>query len=194
MLGIGRVVARGWPVLVLLVIMLVMLGRRLLQRGSAFRLRADRWLYALPGFGRGYRLLVNMRFARTLSILVGGGVSPMQGLRLAGRATGSVWVEAGSEAGALEVEHGTRLSDAVQAMPALAGTLPGWIRVGEASGELERLLESAARRFETTWERFLQRWLAVVEPILIVLIGGFVLLVTLSVLLPILNLSRAVGS
>ena len=93
-----------------------------------------------------------------------------------------------------KVEHGTSLSESVQAIPPLSGTLPGWIRVGEASGELERMLDSAARRFEEAWDRFLRRWLVIVEPLLIVLIGGFVLLVTLSVLLPILNLSQALGT
>jgi general secretion pathway protein F len=193
MLGIGRGIAHGWPVLLVAVVFLVVLGRRLWRRGSASRLRIDRRLFGLPGFGRGYRLLVNMRFARTLAILFGGGVSPILGMTLAGRATGSVSVAADAEAGADAVEHGSSLSDAVQAIPALSDALPGWIRVGEAGGELERLLDSAARRFESTWDRFIQRWLAVVEPVLIVLIGGFVLLITLSVLLPILNLSRALG-
>ncbi|MDP6491104.1 MAG: type II secretion system F family protein [Kiritimatiellia bacterium] len=193
MLGMGRGIARGWPVLLVLVFVAVLLCRRLLRRGSTWRLRFDRALFRIPGFGQGYRLLVNMRFARTLAILVGGGVSPIKGMMLAGRATGSVSVEADTETGADRVEHGTSLSDAIQAIGPLSGTLPGWVRVGEASGELERLLDSAARRFEEAWDRFLRRWMVVVEPLLIVLIGGFVLLVTLSVLLPILNLSQALG-
>ncbi|NQU40472.1 MAG: type II secretion system F family protein [Lentisphaerae bacterium] len=193
MLGIGSVIGRGWPLLLVGAVVLVFVGRRILRRGNPFRLRVDRRLFGLPGFGKGYRLLVNMRFARTLAILMGGGVSPIQGMILAGRATGSVWVEGEAVAGADAVEHGSSLSDAMQAIPPLADTLPGWVRVGEASGDLERLLDSAAARFESAWDRFLQRWLAIVEPLLIVVIGGFVLLVTLSVLLPILNLSQALG-
>jgi len=193
MLGIGHGIERGWPVLLVLVIAAVVLGRRLLRRGAVLRLRLDRTLFRVPGLGQGYRLLVNMRFARTLAILMGGGVSPIQGIVLAGKATGSVSVEADAGAAAGKVEHGTSLSEAVQAIPPLAGTLPGWIRVGEASGELDQLLDSAARRFEEAWDRFLRRWLVIVEPLLIVLIGAFVLLVTLSVLLPILNLSQALG-
>jgi len=194
MLGIGHGIGRGWPILLVLLIVVVVLGQHVLRRGAPMRLRLDRVLFQAPGFGRGYRLLVNMRFARTLAILLGGGVSPIQGMVLAGRATGSAAVEADAGVAADRVEHGTSLSEAVQAIPPLSGTLPGWIRVGEASGELERLLDSAAGRFEEAWDRFLRRWLVIVEPLLIVLIGGFVLLVTLSVLLPILNLSQALGS
>ncbi len=193
MLGIGRVVERGWPVLLILVVVVVVLGRRVLRRGAKLRLRLDRALFRVPGLSRGYRLLVNMRFAKTLAILMGGGVSPIEGMVLAGRATGSVSVETDAHSAAEKVEHGTSLSEAVQAVLPLSGTLPGWIRVGEASGELERLLDSAAQRFEEAWDRFVKRWLVVVEPLLIVLIGGFVLLVTLSVLLPILNLSQSLG-
>ncbi len=194
MLGIGHGIERGWPILLVLAAALVVVGRRLLRRGRPWRLRLDRALFRVPGLGRGYRLLVNMRFARTLAILMGGGVSPIQGMILAGKATGSVSVEADAGVAADKVEHGTSLSESVQAIPPLSGTLPGWIRVGEASGELERMLDSAARRFEEAWDRFLRRWLVIVEPLLIVLIGGFVLLVTLSVLLPILNLSQALGT
>ncbi len=194
MLAVGHGIGRGWPILLGLVIVTGLLGRRLLRRGSALRLRVDRAMFRMPGLGQGYRLLATMRFARTLAILLGGGVSAIQGMVLAGRATGSVSVEVDVAMAADKVEHGTSLSDAVQGVVPLSGTLPGWIRVGEASGELERLLDSAARRFEEAWDRFLRRWLVVVEPLLIVLIGGFVLLVTLSVLLPILNLSQALGS
>lgn len=193
MLGVGHGVARAWPFLLVGGGVLIVLARRLLRRGTAWRLRLDRRLLATPGIGRGYRLLVNMRFARTMSILIGGGVSPIQGMVLAGRATGSVAIEADVAAGADQVEHGTRLSDALQSIGPLAGTLPGWIRVGEASGELERLLDSAACRYEEAWNRFLSRWLVLVEPLLIVAIGGFVLLITLSVLLPILNMSQALA-
>ena len=74
-----------------------------------------------------------------------------------------------------------------------AASLPGWIRVGEASAALARLLESAGKRFQIHWRQFSTRGVQVLEPALILAIGGFVLLVTLAVLLPVISLTQTVG-
>jgi type II secretory pathway component PulF len=168
-----------------------MLGRRR-RLDVDFRRRVDRWLFRLPLVGRGYRILVNMRFARTLSILLDGGVPLIDGMVLAGRATGSCWIGHLVELEAESVRHGGRLSDAVRRIPPLSEWLPGWILIGEASGGMSRLVESAGQRYQQWWERFTSRCLSVVEPALILLIGGFVLLVTVSVLLPVISLSQSV--
>ena len=147
----------------------------------------------MPLWGRGYRILVNLRFARTLAMVLRGGVSVIDGLVLAGRATGSPWVEELAEAEARAVRHGGRRSDSVGRIPPLAGSLPGWIRAGEASGGLPRLMESAGDRCQAHWQRFAGRCLGILEPALILVIGAFVLLIASAILLPIVTLSRALG-
>ncbi|MBI2438377.1 MAG: type II secretion system F family protein [Lentisphaerae bacterium] len=149
----------------------------------------NRRLFALPVIGRGYALLVSMRFARTLSLLVNGGVSLVDSLPLAGEATGSSWVAAMVAAEAEAVRHGRELADMLRRIPPL-GSLSGWVQVGEASGELGRMLESAADRLQQQWDRFLTRRMSLLEPILILIIGLFVLLVVLAILLPILTLNQ----
>ena len=64
------------------------------------------------------------------------------------------------------------------------------MQVGEASGALARMLDSAADRLQQQWERFLTRRMNMLEPVLILIIGVFVLLVVLAVLLPILTLNQ----
>ena len=78
-------------------------------------------------------------------------------------------------------------------MPILSEMLPAWIQAGEASGSLERMLESGGDAFQHRWERFITRALGVMEPLLILLIGGFVLLVVLSIILPIISMNKAMG-
>jgi general secretion pathway protein F len=190
---IGRAAVRwGAPLLLLLGGALLWVRRRL-RWDREWHARWDRGLFRLPLVGKGYRLLVNMRFSRTLAMLLNGGVGIIDGLVLAGRATGSAWVTALSEAQAEAVRNGASLSNAVAGIPPLSASLPGWIRVGEASGGLERLLVHAGRRYEQHWDRFMKRGLSLLEPVLILVIGAFVLLVTLSVLLPVFTLIRALG-
>lgn len=167
--------------------------RARMRRDAAFREALDLRLFSLPLAGRAYRLLACLRFARTLSVLAEGGVSLIDGLAMAGRATGSIWLARAAAEQAESVRHGGRLSEAVARIAPLAETLPGWIRIGEEGGGLAALLENAGARYQAQWDRFIARCLSLLEPVLVILIGGFVLMVTLSVLLPVLDLSRAVG-
>jgi type II secretory pathway component PulF len=148
-------------------------------------------LFRTPLVQRGYSALVNLRFARTLSLLLGGGVSLVDGVILAGRATGSAWVARLAESGAEALRHGKNLAEAVRAIEPLSASLPGWIQAGEASGKLENLLENAGDRYQQQWDRLISRGLSVLEPLLILAVGLFVLLIALSILLPVMSLNQA---
>jgi len=149
----------------------------------------NRRLFAVPVIGPGYAILVSLRFARTLALLINGGVSLIDSLPLAGKATGSRWVATQVAAEADAVRHGRSLADMLRRIPPF-GSLFGWVQVGEASGSLARMLDSAADRLQQQWDRFLTRRMNMLEPVLILIIGVFVLLVVLAVLLPILTLNQ----
>ena len=194
MLRFGK--AAGY-VTVLLPVLLLVGGyglRRQMKQDSALNIRVNRSLFRMPLFGRIYLALVNMRFARTLALLLRGGIGLVESLVYAGRAAGSAWVESDVLQEADAVRHGSSLADAVRRIQPLSGALPGWIQAGEASGDLAGMLEQAARRYQMQWERMIARFLALLEPILILLIGGFVLLIALAVLMPVMSLNSALGA
>jgi len=185
----------GWGGLVLLALLFAggwWLCRRC--REPTHRLVFHRRLLRLPLFGPGACLLANLRFAQTMALLLRGGVTPIDAFRMAGRATGNTWLAAQVGTQADTVQHGERISEALARVPVLGERLPGWIRVGEAGGGLADLIDGAGARYREQWDRYVTRSLAVLEPVLILLIGGFVLLVTLSVLLPILSMSRMIAA
>ena len=191
MAGIARWAPRVLPVLTIVCGTAVGVLRRRLRSDVVARRRFDHFLFGLPLVGRGYTLLARMRFARTMAILLSGGVPVMEALSLAARATGSAWLAAIAETEAENIRHGSNLSDAVGRMPPLASWLPGLIRVGEAGGGLDRLLDGAGQRASEQWTRFVTRALTVLEPVAILLIGCFVLAIALSILLPVLSLTRS---
>lgn len=193
LMGIGRALLWSLPVLIPAAMAGVAYVRARCRRDAGFHQRLDRLRFRLPLVGQGYRLVVNLRCARTLAILLRGGVGIVEALPLAGRSTGSVWVAALTEAEAETVRHGSSLADAVRRVPPLSVSLPAWIQAGEASGALQKLLDTAGDAFQNRWSRFVARTLSWLEPLLILLIGIFVLLVTLSVLLPILSMNKLLG-
>jgi general secretion pathway protein F len=142
--------------------------------------------------GTGYRILVNLRFAQTMSLLLRGGVQLVDGLELAGESTGSLWLGRLLREEAEQVRHGRSLSAALKNVPYLNASLPGWISAGEAGGSLEAMLDQAARRFQQRWAQYVRRNLSLLEPLLVLAVGVFVFLVALAVLLPILSLNQAI--
>jgi len=191
MISLGSLVATWGLPLMIVIVAGVVATLRYIKSDSARIQAMNRVLFRLPVIGTGYTALVNLRFARTLSLLLHGGVQLIDAMKLAGEATGSSWVSHLLTNQADSVKHGASLADAlrkIQPMVALAG----WIHVGEASGALEHLLKSAGDRFEQQWERFLSRVTVLIEPVLILIIGIFVLLVVLSILLPIMSLNQQI--
>ncbi len=189
-MGFGRVVM----VLAVLLAFLVPVGVigcvRRMRSDPDFRVMVDRQMFRLPVAGRAYAALSGLRFARTLAILLRSGVPLLEGLRMAGRATGSPWIDTLIKQEAERVRQGGSLPDSVARVPPLSMSLPGWIRAGEASGDLAGMLENAGIRFQRQWEHMLSRLMATMEPVLIVLVGLFVLLLAVSILLPIMSLNR----
>lgn len=173
--------------LLLAVIRLVRFVRR--NPGRLLPLRRFR----LPMLGFTLASLARARFARTLSLLLEGGVSLPEGLTVAGRATGSPALAERCRALAEEVSQGGRPAEGLASIPVLGQDLPGWMRAGEASGDLAGLMGHAARGHQRAWTRGLNRTLALLEPLLIVAVGLLILLVALAILLPMLRVNRGLG-
>lgn len=192
-LATGRIAGiLGLPVLVLAAAA-VWIGRRRLRASPAVRARIERALARLPVVGRARAALSGMRFARTLSLLLRGGVPLLESLRMSGRATGSAWVEAEVDREAETVRHGGRLADAVRRVAPLQSTLPAWVQAGEAGGDLPGMLELAGTRCEELWDRTLTRAMALLEPALILILGALVFVLALAILLPILGMNQGMA-
>lgn len=154
------------------------------------RIHWERRILRIPLLRHGYRLVVSIRFTRTLVMLLRGGVPLVEGLPLAGEASGSPWLAREIARGNESVRQGRSVADVIAECPWIGTGLPAWYRAGEASGDLNGLLEQAARRFQAQWETLLQRFIRLVEPALILIVGLFVLLVALAILQPILSLNQ----
>ncbi len=191
LLALSRALPVWLPVVLVVLPGGIWLLRRHWRTGPAFQLRWLRRLDRWPLYRQGSRTLVSLRFARTLVLLMRGGVNAVEALDLAGQATGNAWVAGLVQQQAEAVRHGTSLSQAIRAVGPLE-SLSGWIKAGEVSGDLIGLLDKAADRLQQRWQTYLARTMGLLEPALILLVGVFVLLVALAILLPVLSLNQAV--
>ena len=165
---------------------------RLLRR-LEFRRRWHRFLLRVPLVGRLTRGINTARFTRTLSILAGSGVPVLDALRISGDVVGNVPMREAIEETAVRVREGAPLGRSLGASRLFPPMTMHLISSGEASGELETMLERAADNQEREVDSLIGAMLSILEPVLILFMGVIVLAIVLAILLPIFQLNQLVA-
>ena len=155
------------------------------------RLAWDRFRLGLPVLGRTLRYVAIARFARTLSTLQQGGVDIVRGLGISKGVTGSVVIELALTDAAEAITHGATIAGTFQRSGQFPAMVTQMIAVGEASGELDAMLGRIADTYDQLVDNSLNRLTALTGPILLLFVASLVVLIILSTVLPLLNLTLA---
>ncbi|MDO8464923.1 MAG: type II secretion system inner membrane protein GspF [Gallionella sp.] len=180
-----------WPYLVVIIGGGFAAARVALRRDTTRR----RWhvlLLRMPGIGSLIRGINTSRFASTLAILVGGGVPLLSALASGARVMTNMVLREAVEHAIERVREGISLSRALAETRAFPPLLIHLIASGEVSGKLEQMLQRAAHLETQALERRLTVFLTLLEPIMILVMGGVVLLIVLAILLPIIEINQLV--
>ena len=132
------------------------------------------------------------RFASTLSILMASGVPLLESLRIAGAVLVNLVLREESQAVAERVQEGSSLHRALDQSGRFPPMMVHMVASGEASGELDTMLERSATNQERELEMTLGTLMSVFEPVMVVFMGGMVLTIVLAILLPIFDLNTMV--
>lgn len=166
-------------------------ARRALARPGP-RLRFHRWLLRLPLVGTMVRGVNSAQFASTLGILVGSGVPLLAALQAGAGVVNNLPMRQAVEEAARQVREGGSLSRALAAAKLFPPMLVHMIASGEASGRLVPMLERAAEQQGREMENRVLGLTSLLEPLLIVAMGGVVLVIVLAILLPIFEMNQLV--
>lgn len=158
-------------------------------RRPALRLKADTALLRLPVIGRLIRDLHAARMARTLSTMIASGLPVLEGLNLTARTVSNTRLAAATRTMAEVVREGGSLSGAMRRADVFPPLLVHMTASGEGSGRLEPLLDRAADYMDREFATFTAVMLSLLEPGIIIVMGGVVALIVLSILLPILQIN-----
>ena len=190
-LAIGLLVRDWWWVLVGLPALAVWwLGRK--WRQPAFRARFDEWLLRQRLAGPIVARMETARLARTVGTLLKNGVPLLTALGIGGRVLGTQALIADVESAAGDVKNGVGLSTALgkgKRFPRLALQM---IQVGEESGALDHMLGKAADFYEAEVDDMVAGLSSLMEPIIIVFLGGLIGGIVVAMYLPIFKLGQVV--
>lgn len=183
---------RAWGWLLLIGITTATVVIRALWQRDALRHKMQRQLMRLPLLGRLLVTLNTARFARTLSILAGSGVPVLEALRIAGEVVTLLPMRQAIKQAADRVREGAAISAALSRSRLFPPVTLHLVASGESSGTLEDMLERAAVQQERELDTAVSRFLTLLEPMLILVMGVVVLLIVLAILLPVFELNQLV--
>lgn len=180
-----------WHVLLMGLFFLVG-GFMYLMKFYGFKLKVHRILLGMPLIGRMVKGVNAARFSRTLSIVASSGVPILDGLRIAAQVVVNLPMRKAVEEAAAKVREGSAINKALDSSKHFPPMTIHLIASGEASGNIEEMLERAAESQEREMESITAGLLGIFEPMLILVMGGVVLVIVLAILLPIFDMNQLV--
>ena len=184
----------GWWWLLLILAGLAALGFWRAMKNERFHYRFDAMLLGLPVIGKLTRDLHAARMARTLSTMVASRLPLLEGLTLTANTVHNRVLRHASDDIVEAIRGGGSLSAALRRAGVFPPLLVYLAASGERAGRLDTMLERAADYLEREFDAFTSTALAMLEPIIIIMMGAIVAVIILSILLPILQLQSLTGA
>ncbi len=185
--GVSHIMAGWWW----LIALALAAGAALFARAmadAATRRRFDAWALTLPVAGRLIRNWQSARLARTLAMMVASRLPIVDGLALTLPTIGNREIRARVARMADDIREGASLTAAMKRATILPPLLVAMVAGGESAGRLDVMLDRGADALEREHDAATRAALALLEPAIILVMGGAVAVIVLSILLPILQL------
>lgn len=189
MLALSEAV-RAWGLWALLLVSGGSVALRQALKNQAARLAFDAAWLRLPLIGRLTRGYNAARFAATLAMLAAAGVPILRALQAAADTLNNRAMQHDAREALVLVREGAPLASALAAHPRFPSLLTLFARLGEQTGTLPTMLQRAAVQLSGEVQRRALQLATILEPLLIVVMGGMVMLIVLAVLLPIIELNQ----
>lgn len=189
MLMISDFMVSRWYILLAAGLIVTFVGRSYLSTAKGKR-QLHYALIHVPVLGSVIKKVAVARFARTFSSLIGAGVNMLETLRVTGNSIGNEAFKDEIDKGATAVTAGQQLSAALAKSSLFPGIVPQMLAVGEETGKTADILIKIADFYEEEVDATIASISSIIEPVMIVFMGGMVGLVAVSVMGPIASLSQ----
>lgn len=191
LLAISSFLRSFWYILLLVIIAAVYLIRRYIKTDEG-RYAFDRLKLQLPVVGMTMRKLATSRFTRTTSTLMASGIPLLQAMSIVSKVVGNRVVADGLMNVREELRKGIDLAGPIKRMGVFPPMVDSMIRIGEESGSLDGILQKTADFYDEEVEAALQRMVAMMEPLLIVFMGGMIGFIVIAMAMPMFDMAKTV--
>ncbi len=186
--GISNVIRHQAP-FVLCVAIGIVVALVYLKKSPKYRVSLDLYFLSMPIFGNLAIQVAVVRFSRSLGTLLRSGVQILQALEISGKLVDNSYLEGQIKQVAQAVKSGQGLGAQLESKKVFPVFMTQLLSTGEESGQLENFLILIANYYEEAVDTFLARLTVLLEPVLLVFMGGVIGTVVISMFLPIIQLS-----
>jgi len=187
----GSEFARNWWWAMAIVLTASFLAFRVAVATERGRSAYDRFRLALPVVGRVVRVLAIARFSRTLATLLGAGVGIVRALEISQHVANNAVMGDAIASARLSIIEGASLAAPLRASGEFPPLVTTMIDVGEQSGDLETILTKVASTYDEQVETTISTLTALLEPALILVMVGIVLVIILATLTPLMQITSS---
>lgn len=169
-------------------VIIAVIGVRSYYRTEEGKLTIDSMILKLPIMGMTLKKLAIARFSLTLSTLLNGGIPLLEGLAITAQTAGNASIRNALIQVRSEVSEGKNLVDPLRKAEIFPSMVTQIVGVGEETGELDQMLEKLAEYYEQEADDAIAQLMTLIEPVMIVFLGGVVGGIVISMYLPIFTL------
>lgn len=161
-------------------------------RKPGHRRRFDKWVLSIPMLGPIAQKFATSQAARTLATLLGGGIPLVNAIDVAARSISNQYMAYQLTQAAQQVREGRSLAASMLQSGAFPDVAIKMVEVGEATGALQEMLNSLSEFYDEEIDTNLTRFITIVEPALLVIMGIVIAALLLSLYMPLFNLSSMI--
>ncbi|MBI2974988.1 MAG: type II secretion system inner membrane protein GspF [Deltaproteobacteria bacterium] len=184
---VSDIFSNYWYLLLIVTVGAVILLKRWFKTpaGSEYR---DALILKFPLFGNLSRMVAISRFGRTLATLLASGVPMLSAMDIVKNVVGNLILKKSIEATRDSVKEGESIAEPLKRSGQFPPLVTHMISIGEKTGSLEKMLERVADTYDSEVDNAVSTMLSLLEPVLIMVMGGTITFVVVSILLPILQM------
>jgi type IV pilus assembly protein PilC len=162
------------------------------KRVREFRYRTDAIFLKMPVFGSLLRKVAVARFSRTLGTMISSGVPILEALDICARTAGNMVIEAALVKTRAAISEGRTIAEPLEASGVFPGMVVQMIAVGEATGAMDQMLSKIADFYDDEVDTAVAALTSLLEPVMMVFLGGTVGGMLLAMYLPIFKIAESV--
>ncbi|WP_303863375.1 type II secretion system F family protein [Alkalibaculum bacchi] len=153
----------------------------------------DKLKVKIPVFGELNNKVFMERFASTISVLLSSGVDILDAIEIVQKVVGNEYIKASLEKVKIGVREGYGLGKTIESTKVFPPLVYQMIDIGERSGSLDYVLRKISTFYEDEVENSIQQLTTMIEPLIIVILGGIVGFIVISMILPVFDLYNIIG-
>lgn len=175
-------------ILIFIFIFVLLLLKKISKGNKSFKLIVDRIVLRLPLIGKFYTYWETLNFAFAMETLTAGGVTIEMAIKQAESVISNESYKRALDDVTSDIIKGASLSKSFSSHSEFPNYMSKWLVVGERSGKTEQIFSQIRNYFQDETNKMLKRFMTLIEPTLIILIGLFLIIIVSSIIVPLFSL------